>query len=75
MSLSEEIPGLRNTVNSLLSHLTSILTARATSFAYNATSKQLSVSGFLLDFTIVSDFVSMSNVYITYVGTLSTAMI
>ena len=69
-SLSTEIPGLRDALESLPSQLQSVLSAQLTSFEYNTTSKELSVSASLRRFTVVPGFLSLSNVEVTYVGSI-----
>ena len=69
-SLSTEIPGLSDALESLPSQLQSVLSAELTSFEYNTTSKELSVSASLTRFTVVPGFLSLSSVQVTYVGSI-----
>ena len=69
-SLFGEVPGLQNALSSVPSQVSSILEAKITSFQYNSTAKQLSMTGFLQDFTVLTDFISLSNVRISFVGSI-----
>ena len=70
-SLSSQLPGFSDAINALPSQLTAILEAKVVSFSFNTTSKALSVSGTLSHFTVYSGFLSISNVEISYSGTIS----
>ena len=69
-SLVSQIPGVSNAIQALPSQVTSILNARVASFHFNSTSKDLSISGSLSHFTLMSGFLSISNVHISYDGVL-----
>ena len=69
-SLVSQISGVKNAIQALPSQVTSILSARIASFNFNSSSKDLSISGSLSHFTLVSGFLSISNVRISYDGVL-----
>ena len=69
-SLASQIPGVSDAIQALPSQITSILSARVTSFSFNSTSNDLSISGSLSHFTLVSGFLAISNVHILYDGVL-----
>ena len=64
--LASQISGVSDAIQALPSQITSILNARVASFSFNSTSKDLSISGSLNHFTLVSGFLSISNVHISY---------
>ena len=69
-SLASQIPGVSDAIQALPSQITSILNAKVASFNFNSSSKDLSISGSLSHFTLVSGFLSISNVHISYDGVL-----
>ena len=69
-SLSALIPELRNAIDSFPAQLQSIFSTKITYFKIDATSKELKVSGSLKSLTVVPDFLSLSNIAVTYVGSL-----
>ena len=73
-SLTSHIPRVSDAIQALPSQITSILNARVASFNFNSSSKDLSISGSLSHFTLVSGFLSISNVHISYDGVLGKKM-
>ena len=68
--LVAQIPGVSEAINSLPDQIKSILSAKLISFSFNSTSKDLSISASLKQFTLVTGFLSISDVQILYDGVL-----
>ena len=73
-ALASQIPGISNAMQALPSQLRGILSAKVGSFGFNSTSKDLSIMASLDQFTLVSGFLSISDVHISYDGTLGTKL-
>ena len=73
-ALASQIPGISDAMQALPTQLSSILSAKVISFGFNSTSKDLSIMATCDHFTLVSGFLSMSNVQISYDGTLGTKL-
>ena len=69
-ALASKIPGISNAMQTLPTQIRNILSAKITSFSFNSTSKDLSIKASLSRLTFVSGFLSISNVSISYDGTL-----
>ena len=69
-SLVSLIPGVSDAMKALPSQITNILNAKVISFSFNSTSKELSISGSLSQFTLVTGFLSITDVRISYDGVL-----
>ena len=74
-SLASQIPGFSNAIQALPSQLRSILKAKVSSFDFNSNSKHLSITASLNQFTLVSGFLSISDVQISYDGTLGSKVV
>ena len=70
LTLASQIPGISNTMQTLPAQIRNILGATVTSFSFNSTSKDLSIAASLSRLTLVSGFLSISNVSLSYDGTL-----
>ena len=68
--LASQIPGIKDALQALPSQIRSILSAKVGSFAFNSTSKDLSIMASVSKLTLVSEFLSISGVQISYDGTL-----
>ena len=71
-ALASQIPGIKDAVQALPEQIRSILSANVESFAFNSTSKDLTIMASLSRLTLVSGFLSISGVKISYDGTLGT---
>ena len=69
-ALASKIPVISNAMQRLPTQIRNILSAKITSFSFNSTSKDLSIKASLSRFTLVSGFLSIFNVSISYDGTL-----
>ena len=69
-SLVSQIPGVSDAMKALPSQITNILNAKVLSFSFNSTSKELSISGSLSQFTLVTGLLSITDVRISYDGVL-----
>ena len=69
-ALASKIPGISSAIQTLPPQIRDILSAKVTSFSFNTTSKDLSITASLSKLTLVSGFLSISNVLISYDGTL-----
>ena len=69
-ALASKIPGISSAIQILPPQIRDILSAKVTSFSFNTTSKDLSITASLSKLTLVSGFLSISNVLISYDGTL-----
>ena len=69
-ALASKIPGISNAMQTLPTQIRNILSAKITSFSFNSTSKDLSIKASLSRLTLISGFLSISNVSISYDGTL-----
>ena len=67
--LASQIPGVNDAMQALPSQIRSILSARVSLFAFNTTSKDLNIMASLSKLTLVSGFLSISNVQLSYDGT------
>ena len=70
LTLASQIPGISNTMQTLPAQIRNILGSKVTSFSFNSTSKDLSIAASLSRLTLVSGFLSISNVSVSYDGTL-----
>ena len=71
-ALASQIPGIKDAVQALPEQIRSILSAKVESFAFNSTFKDLTIMASLSRLTLVSGFLSISGVKISYDGTLGT---
>ena len=69
-SLASEIPGISDALQALPPQIRNILSAKVISFAFNSTSKNLSIMATLNTMTLVSGFLSISDVSLYYDGRL-----
>ena len=69
-ALASQIPGIKDALQALPEQIRSILSAKVESFAFNSTSKDLTIMASLSRLTLVSGFLSISGVKISYDGTL-----
>ena len=69
-NLASEIPGISDALQALPPQITSILSAKISSFAFNSTSKDLSIMASLSTLTLVSGFLSISDISLYYDGRL-----
>ena len=78
-ALASKIPGISSAIQILPPQIRDILSAKITSISFNSTSKDLSITTSLSKLTLVSGFLSISNVLISYDGilgkTLATRML
>ena len=78
-ALASKIPGISSAIQILPPQIRDILSAKVTSISFNSTSKDLSITASLSKLTLVSGFLSISNVLISYDGilgkTLATRML
>ena len=72
--LASQIPGVNDAMQALPSQIRSILSARVSLFAFNTTSKDLNIMASLSKLTLVSGFLTISNVQLSYDGTLGTKL-
>ena len=73
-SLASEISSINNALQSLPPQIRSILDAKISSFYFNSTSKDLKIMASLSTLTLVSGFLSISNISLYYDGRLSQAL-
>ena len=69
-NLASEIPGINDALQALPPQITSILSAKISSFAFNSTSKDLTIMAALNTLTLVSGFLSLSDISLYYDGRL-----
>ena len=69
-ALASKIPGISNAIQTLPTQIRNVLNAKVISFSFNSTSKDLSIAASLSRLTLVSGFLSISNVSLSYDGTL-----
>ena len=69
-NLASEIPGISDALQALPPQITSILSAKISSFAFNSTSKDLTIMASLNTLTLVSGFLSISDISLFYDGRL-----
>ena len=69
-ALASKIPGISKAMQTLPTQIKNILNAKVISFSFNLTSKDLSIAASLSRLTLVSGFLSIFNVSISYDGTL-----
>ena len=67
-NLASEIPGISDALQALPPQITSILSAKISSFAFNSTSKDLTVMASLNTLTLVSGFLTLSDISLYYDG-------
>lgn len=68
--LASVIPGVSDAIEALPTQIRNILSANVNSFSFNSTSKDLSIMASISRLTLVSGFLTISNVSIYYDGTL-----
>ena len=73
-ALASKIPGISGAIQALPPQIRDILSAKVTSFSFNSTSKDLSITASLSKLTLVSGFLSISDVLLSYDGTLGKAL-
>ena len=69
-NLASEIPGISDALQALPPQISSILSAKISSFAFNSTSKDLTIMASLNTLTLVSGFLSISDISLYYDGRL-----
>ena len=69
-ALASKIPGISGAIQALPPQIRDILSAKVTSFSFNSTSKDFSIAASLSKLALVSGFLSLSNVLLSYDGTL-----
>ena len=69
-TLALQIPSVTAAMRVLPTQIRNILSAKVTSFSFNSTSKDFSIKASLSKLTLVSGFLSISNVSLSYDGTL-----
>ena len=69
-NLASEIPGISDALQALPPQISNILSAKISSFAFNSTSKDLSIMASLSTLTLVSGFLSISDISLYYDGRL-----
>ena len=73
-ALASKIPGISGAIQALPPQIRNILSAKVTSFSFNSTSKDLSITASLGRLTLVGGFLSILNVSFSYDGTLGKAL-
>ena len=73
--LSSQIPAITSAIQSLPSDVMSILQAKVHSFSFNSTGNDVSIVASMRRLNLINDFLSLSNVYILYKGTLGSTLI
>ena len=69
-ALASKIPVISNAIQTLPTQFRNVLSAKIASFSFNLTSNDLSIKASLSRLTLVSSFLSISNVSISYDGKL-----